>query len=404
MKTKLILVCLWFGAMFLNTQAQNLGDYVGVKGELHKKSISNPCLSPKENFYIQGEDEDLDLDFSKYKTLMDLNAYYRQPVVIEGIIKEQNHPAIANMKCRWMEVKDIHFAMDIPEKKRPVQFVEAKGYRLIAADKNPHNDYLVLLSQTDFNRYFAKIQNGTATPLDFNQYFVVAVGKNDPAVGTYLNPKFRIREKDRTIKFSYQTAQSTPALPAGATSCAVFMVDKVDYQQIIFEENGKPVFYSTINWKEYTPPAADKKKLNYDILTGFRMKNQYRKDGAEYHLIQTQKEMEEMTEKSPSKEVPSKINFINELVVMISRGDKNAQTYVLEDVTIENRVVHVRYTIRTTPSTFPTWVNKGLILEKRSFDKVIFYENGIQSGELTRQFKELKVQPKPKSAIVLPQD
>lgn len=394
MKANILFFYLLLTGVILN--GQNWNDYVEVKGELQKKSVANPCLSPKQNYYLQTENEDLDLDFSKFKTLMDMNAYFRQPVAVTGIIREQNHPAIANMKCRWLEVRDMHFSMDIPEKYRAVKFIEAKGYHLNIADKNPHNDYLILLSQTDFNRYFSKIQNESVTPLDFKNYFVVAVGKNNPAIGTYLNPSFRLRERDKVLKFSYQTAQSTPALPAGATSCAVYMVDKTDYSQIIFEENGKPVSFSSINWKEYTPPAQTQKTVDYTTLKGFRMKSQYRKDGADYFMIQTQKEMDEMTDKIPSKEPATKVNFIDELIVMITKGDKAAQQFVLEDVTIENRVIHVRYTTRNSPSTFPTWVSQGIILKKRSFDKVIFYENGEQTGEITREFKELKPQPKVK--------
>lgn len=389
MKVQLLIASLFFGMLPLFAQPS---DAVELKGFLQKKSLASTCLGARQNHYLETTNENIDLDFSKWRSLMDIRAYFKQPVVINGVWRSQDNPTKPSNACKWIEVKEIHFDVDIPEKQKAVHFQELSGYRLLTNDKNPHNDHLVIVSQGDFNRYFAPTNAKTAK-IDFDNNFVVAVVRSARKVNAYANPSFLLRERDRVLKFSYDAELGSPSVSEGISTYVIYAVDKVDYKELIFEENNKSVFFTKTHWKDYEQPAKVEKNYDYKEIKSYHIKGSQRKDGHLVFLAQTPTEFAKYFDKTPLKDEKNEINFANEMVVAIGKTSKNREDMNIQDVTIDNRVIKIRYTVQPSNvlMAFPTFSNKVLLMKKTAFDKIIFEENGQQVGEIKREFVEARL-------------
>lgn len=367
-------------------------DAVELKGFLQKKSVASACLGAKQNHYLETTDENIDLDFSKWRSLMDIRAYFKQPVVINGVWRSQDNPTKPNTSCKWLEVKEIHFDVDIPEKQKVIHFQELTGYRLLSNDKNPHNDHLVIVSQGDFNRYFAATNAKTAK-IDFENNFVVAVVRSARKVNSYSNASFVLRERDQALKFSYDAELGSPSVSEGISTYVIYAVDKVDYKELIFEENKKSVFFTKTHWKDYVQPAKVEKTYEYKESKSYHLKGSQRKDGHIVVLAQTPAEFAKYFDKTPLKEDKTEINFVTEMAIAVGKTSKTREDMLIQDVTIENRVIRVRYTtqVANVQMAFPTFSNKVLVMKKTAFDKIIFEENGKEVGEIKREFAEVRM-------------
>lgn len=357
---------------------------VQISGFLQKRSYAPTCMNAKELHYLETVDENISLDFSKWKSLMDIRGYYRQPVVLTGVWR---YP---QADCKYFEVKELHFDLTNPDKYKAVSFQELKGYKLLYNDKNPYNDFLLIFSQAELNRHFAPMDKMPS--VNFNDNFVVGIVRSAKQAESISKMRMVMREKDKIVKLSYLTMPGSPALSEGICTFALYLVDKADYKALIFEENGDEVYMTERHWNIYEQPSKNEKPFAYTEAKGYSILPHQRKDGVFMVMAQTAKQFGETFGTANTKDKKTDLNFATDFVVAFGKTSPKRTDVSLQDVTIEGKTIRIHYIAEpsNTNMSFPSYASKIMVMKKVPFEEIILIENGKEVGKISREFNELR--------------
>ena len=130
--------------------------------------------------------------------------------------------------------------------------------------------------------------------------------------------------------------------------------------------------------------AAEAAKLKFDIYSGYFVSNKFEPDAAESFVVATSQEQFDkvfgaaFVMKDKSHRLPA--NAFNSLMVIapIKRG-KATWEFKVENVTEENGVVELRYTVTSQPSKSAAFTVPLIVsIPKGDYKAVQFVENGKQ--------------------------
>lgn len=377
----LFFVLFWFSTTLL---AQSSSAMIHKEGKLVRRPNVS-CGAVKSAFVLETIEGDIVLDFKGYFGIVDYRTYIDKYVEIDGTWQAEEK------ECKALKVKYLYLDTDQPDTRKFVKFEEVKGYRLIALDDNPHNDYQVISHEADFQRMFGTFPSGytgVVTPLNFKDMFYIVVAKND--VKTYLFKNIKMFMRDNALVVDYEVAGVEGVKTSNKTASFMILgLEKRKYDHIVFDENNKTVYRSFVQWKPYDPPKSEEKPWEYKNMVGYRY-NASNSGLAERQIAiyQTQKEFSRDFIQKPirANEKRTEPNFVDELVVVVTKTGKESYNFGLRNVNILKNEIIIRYTAEPSVSKLSQNTNSSymLILKKGQYNKITFEENAENVGSVTR--------------------
>ncbi len=354
------------------------------KGKAVLLTTQSECDCGKGAFALEAYDGTYRLDFTKFFSLMDKRAYLQQYVVVTGIVKSKTE------SCKCIEVTDLHFDIGNPDMRKAVNHAVVTGFNIASPDRNPMNDFHVVSNDTEFNTKLAPVKGETGEMPDFQDQFVLVINKSDRSYWNFKDVEVYIL--DNALYVTYNSSSQVTDLSDVVPNSLVIALDRINYKQIIFKENGDVRKTSDRQYIAYKRPNNAEKKVDYTPLTGYRFRILPTQNGDQTYLVQTLKQFNQLFEEAPLKKGQKRVmpNFASEVLIIYYKAAPQYLEVNVQGVSKLQNSIIVRMTsvlaetAIESKNPIKTISTHGLIIKKGVFNKIEFEENTEKKGEIER--------------------